>query len=492
MRLSLLAANVPGAAVVAGGDYDVRRVVRDSRRAEPGDLFVAIRGQRVDGHDFASVAATHGAALALEHPVPHPWGTACLRLTDSRSALGELAAALHDRPARHLKVVGVTGTAGKTTTTHMAAHVLGSAGVSAGYLSTVTLCAGAAVSDNMSAQTTMEATEVQEWLARMVAARDRAAVLEVTSHALMQGRVGACDFDVAAVTNVGRDHLDYHGTLESYLQAKARLIQLCEAAPPKGTLKTAVLNRDDPSFSTLAALPVARRITYGIDHTADVRAVDVGYSSFQLTTVEGSVPVRLALPGRFNVANALCAASACQALGVQLEQVAAGLCSFPGLRGRMEPVQLGQPFRVYIDFAHTALGLANVLHELRRDTEGRLLAVFGATARADHDRPGMGRAAARYADHFVLTTDDPMTEDPADLARQVEIGAAGGRYDVILDRRAAIRRAFELARPDDTVLLAGKGHERTMMLAAGLEPWDERAEAVAALVDLGYRRPQDR
>jgi UDP-N-acetylmuramoyl-L-alanyl-D-glutamate--2,6-diaminopimelate ligase len=490
MRLSLVAASVRGAVVEACGDYDVRRVVQDSRQAGPGDLFVAVRGMRVDGHEFAPTAAARGAALALEHPVPHPAGTACLRLADSRRALGELAAVLHGRPARRLKVVGVTGTAGKTTTTHMAAHVLDSLDVPAGYLSSATLCAGAAVSDNLSGQTTMEAPEVQRWLARMAAEGDSAAVLEVTSHALVQGRVGACDFDVAAFTNVGSDHLDYHGTPEAYLQAKAGLVRLCAGAPDKGTPKTAVLNRDDPSFDTLAALPIARRMTYGIDHPADVRALDVGDARFRLTTTEDSVPVRLALPGRFNVANALCAAGACLALGFAVERVAAGLTSFAGLPGRLEAVQVGQPFRVYIDFAHTALGLANVLYELRRGTERRLLAVFGPTARADHDRAGMGRAAARYADHFVITTDDPLTQDPAELARQVEAGAAGGQYEVILDRRTAIRSTLALARPGDVVLLAGKGHERTMMLAGGPEPWDERAAAVAALAELGFRAGQ--
>lgn len=486
MVLSLLTADVPGAAVVTGGDYDVRRVVQDSRQAAPGDLFVAIRGMRADGHDFACQAAIRGAAVALERPLPLPPGTPWLRLADSRPALGELAAALHGRPARHMRVVGVTGTAGKSTTTHMTAHVLASAGVPAGYLTTVALCAGSRTIDNRSGQSTVEATDVQAWLARMRERGDRAAVLEVTSHALVQDRVSACDFDVAAVTNIGIDHLDFHGTPEAYRRAKARLVRLCAAAPAKGTAKTAVLNRDDPSFSTLADLPIERRISYGIDHPADVRAMDVRDSAFRLTTVEGCAAVRLALPGRHNVANALCAAGACLALGVPLDRVAAGLNSFAGLRGRLEAVRLGQPFRVYIDFAHSAVTLECVLRELRPGAGGRLLTVFGATARADHDRPGMGRAAARYADHFIITTDDPVSDDPADLARQVESGAGGGRYEVILDRRAAIRRALALAGPGDTVLLAGKGHERTMLVAAGHEPWDELAEVVAGLAELGF------
>jgi UDP-N-acetylmuramoyl-L-alanyl-D-glutamate--2,6-diaminopimelate ligase len=385
-----------------------------------------------------------------------------------------------------LKVIGVTGTAGKSTTTHMAAHVLESAGVPTGYLSTVTLSAGAAASDNLSGQSTLEAADVQEWLARMVADGARAAVVEVTSHALAQGRVSGCEFDVAAFTNVRRDHLDYHGTPEAYLRTKTRLIELCAAAADKGTPKTAVLNRDDPSFEALAAQPIGRQLTYGLDNPADVRAVDAGDSCFRLSTSAASFPVRLALPGRFNTANALCAAAACLALGVPVERIAAALGSFPGLRGRVEAVRLGQPFRVYVDFAHSALGLASVLEELRRGTEGRLMAVFGPTARADHDRPGMGRAAARHTDFFVITTDDPLAEDPAELAHQVEAGAVGGNHEVILDRRAAIRRVLGMARPGDVVLLAGKGHERTMLLAGGPEPWDELAVAEAALRDLGF------
>jgi UDP-N-acetylmuramoyl-L-alanyl-D-glutamate--2,6-diaminopimelate ligase len=487
MRLSHLAAGVPDAAVEAGGDYDVRRVVQDSREAGPGDLFVAVRGLRANGHDFAAAAAAQGAALALEHPVPHVAGSARLRLTDGRRALGELAATLHGRPARRLRVVGVTGTAGKSTTTHMAAHVLAASGVPAGCLSSVAVHAGGKATDNRSGQTTMDAPEVQGCLGRMVAEGDRAAVIEVTSHALAQGRVDACEFDVAAVTNVRSDHLDFHGTQAAYLRTKARLISLCAAAPGKGTCKTAVLNRDDPSYETLAAVPVPRRITYGIDRSADVRALDVGGDGgFRLATAEGSVPVQLSLPCRFNVANALCAAAACLSAGCTVEQVAAGLASFPGVPGRLEAVELGQPFRVYVDYAHSAFGLATVLHELRQAAEGRVLAVFGPTARADHDRPGMGRAAARYADGFVITIDAPLAEDPVELARQVEAGAGGGRYEVILDRRAAIRHSLASARPGDTVLLAGKGHERTMLLAGRSEPWNEREEAIAALVDLGW------
>lgn len=494
MRLSQLAAEVPGSAVLNGGEFEVQRVVQDSRLIRAGDLFVAIHGLRVDGHDFAAGAAAMGAAVAVDRPVQLPAGSPVIQLSDTRWGLGGLAAALYGWPARRLTVIGITGTAGKSTSTHMAAHVLESAGLPAGYLSTVANKAVGAASENGSGQTTMESPEVQAWLARMADEGAAVAVIEASSHALVQGRVAACEFDVAAFTNVGYDHLEYHGGQEAYLRAKARLIELCATAADKGLPKTAVLNRDDSSYEALAAIPVTRRVTYAIDREGEVRALDVmplsGGTAFRLATAQGSAPVQLRLPARFNVSNALCAAACCLTLGLPLDQIARGLSTFEGVRGRLEPVDLGQPFDVYVDFAHSAVGLAGVLAELRRATTGRLLAVFGASPRSGgHDPAGMGRAAAREADFFVITTDDPVGVDPADLARQVESGiegrSAGEGYEVVLDRRSAIRLALERAEPGDVVVLAGKGHERTLILAEGPVPWDERAEAEQALRELG-------
>lgn len=257
--------------------------------------------------------------------------------------------------------------------------------------------------------------------------------------------------------------------------------------------KTAVLNRDDPSFELLAARPIARRLTYGIESAADVSATDLrlgdGGTAFRLHAGGASEPVRLRVAGRFNVANALCAAASCLALGLTLEQAAAGLSDFPGVRGRLEPVDLGQPFQLYIDFADSALSLDSMLSAMRSVTEGRLMVMFGATGRSDHGRPGMGRAAAEHADFFVITTDDPVGEDPAELARCVEAGIVGrqpGRdYEVVLDRREAIHLVLRAAEPGDVVVLAGKGHEQTLMLAEGPVPWDDRSESEAALRALG-------
>jgi UDP-N-acetylmuramoyl-L-alanyl-D-glutamate--2,6-diaminopimelate ligase len=252
--------------------------------------------------------------------------------------------------------------------------------------------------------------------------------------------------------------------------------------------KTAVLNLDDASYEALSARPIERRWTYSLKHEADIMAQGLRCAqtcSFRLVTAQGEAPVELNLPARFNVYNALAAAGLGMAFGMTTEEVAAGLNSFTGVPGRLEKVDLGQPFSVFVDFAHSAGALTSALNELRPLTGGRLLAVFGSTSRSDHDRPGMGRAAAENADFFIITTDDPVDEDPAEIARDVAAGAeglvAGRDFDIILDRRAAIRRAVELARPGDTILLAGKGHERSMLTAAGRQPWDERAEAESAI-----------
>jgi UDP-N-acetylmuramoyl-L-alanyl-D-glutamate--2,6-diaminopimelate ligase len=492
MKLADLARGVPGARLEGDGEAEVTGIAFDSRRVKPGDLFVAVSGLHEDGHAFAADAVAKGAvAVALERSGALPTGTPVLLLPSTRLGLAEVAAEFYGRPSRQLKLAGITGTDGKTTTTHMAEHVLQASGIAAGAMSTVAFTVSGTETDNLSGQTTTEAPQVQAWLRRMVEAGVKCAVIETTSHALVQERVRACDFDVAAFTNVGHDHLDYHATWDDYLEAKARLIDLTAGAADKGIEKTAVLNRDDPSYEKLARRPIARRWSYGLTTAADLHPLDLSVSGsgshFRMKTPAGETEVTLVVPARFNIYNALCAAGVCLALGVPLDDVGSGLAGFEGVRGRLETVDLGQDFRVFIDFAHSAGALASALAELRPFTPGRLIAVFGSTARSDHDRPGMGRAAAEFADFFIITTDDPLSEDPAEIAREVQSGAAGkapGRdYEVVLDRRAAIRRAIDIARSGDCILLAGKGHERSMQTASGSEPWDERAEAEAAIRD---------
>ena len=489
MRLADLVRGA-GAVLDGSGEVEITGIAYDSRRAGPGDLFVAVAGIHVDGHNYLGDAVARGAAaVAIERTVDVPPGVPVLRMPSTRIGLAELSAEFHGRPSRRLKLAGVTGTDGKTTVTHMAEHVLQTSGIVAGAMSTVAFKVSGREVDNVTGQTTTEAPEVQAWLARMVEGGAACAVIETTSHALVQERVRACDFDVAAFTNVGHDHLDYHSTWDDYLEAKARLIDLTAAAADKGIEKTAILNRDDVSYDRLARRSISRRWTYGMTTAADLHPLELAItgsgSRFRMKTPLGNTEVALNVPARFNIYNALCAAGVCLAFGVEVEDIGRGLAGFEGVRGRLEPVELGQDFRVYIDFAHAAGSLASALAELRPFTRGRLIVVFGSTARSDHDRPGMGRAAAEFSDFFIITTDDPLSEDPVEIARDVQSGAAGkapGRdYEVVIDRRAAIRRAIEIAQPGDTVLLAGKGHERSMRTARGSEPWDERTEAEAAI-----------
>ncbi len=472
------------------GDVEITGIAYDSRRVEPGDLFVAVQGIHVDGHHYVADAIARGAAaIALERNVKTPEGLPVLRMPSTRIGLADLSAELYGRPSRRLKLAGITGTDGKTTVTHMAEHVLQASGIVAGAMSTVAFKVSGREVDNVSGQTTTEAPEVQAWLARMVEAGAQCAVIETTSHALVQERVRACEFDVAAFTNVGHDHLDYHASWDEYLEAKAKLIDLTASSTDKGIEKTAILNRDDVSFERLAGKHISRRWTYGMKTNSDFHPLELSItgsgSRFRMKTPAGDTEVELHVPAKFNIYNALCAAGVCLALGVPVEDIGRGLAGFEGVRGRLEPVDVGQDFRVYIDFAHAAGSLASALAELRPFTKGRLLVVFGSTARSDHDRPGMGRAAAEFSDFFIITTDDPLSEDPVEIARDVQSGAStkapGRDYEVVIDRRAAIRRVMEIARPGDTVLLAGKGHERSMRTAKGSEPWDERAEAEAAI-----------
>ena len=425
MKLHELARGVPGATLEGNGDVEITGIAYDSRRVKPGDIFVAVEGLQVDGHAYASDALAAGAAaIAIERDVPLPPGTPLLRMQSTRVGLAELAAEFYGRPSRRLKLAGITGTDGKTTTTHMAEHVLQASGLVAGAMSTVSFTVSGSETDNLSGQTTTEAPEVQAWLARMLEAGVAFAVIETTSHALVQERVRACDFDVAAFTNVGHDHLDYHATWEAYLESKARLIDLTANSADKGIEKTAVLNRDDRSYERLARRPIARRWSYGLTTAADLHPLDLNVtgsgSRFRMKTPLGETEVELHVPARFNIYNALCAAGVCLALGVPLDAVGTGLAGFEGVRGRLEPVDVGQDFRVFIDFAHSAGSLASALAELRPFTSGRLIVVFGATARSDHDRPGMGRAAADFSDFFIITTDDPLDQDPVEIAREVQ------------------------------------------------------------------------
>ena len=476
---------------------DVRSIVYDSRRAAPGSLFVAVDGFHRDGHDFAADAVSRGAiAVVAARPVDVPAPVAIV--PDTRAALADLAAEFFDHPTERLRVVGVTGTDGKTTTVHLISQVLEAAGQRTGFATTVDFKVGDHVTPNETRQTTQEAVEIQEFCAELLVAGATWGILEATSHSLALRKLRRCDVDIAVFTNLSPEHLDFHGTLQRYLETKGILFELLASGHDKGIAKTAVLNADDPRWQYLADRGGgARVITYGIDADADVQGTilteEAAGSRIRIAHRGATVELALPLVGRFNVQNALAAAAAAIAAGASLEHVRAALAHARAARGRMERIECGQPFAVIVDYAHTPEALDKVLALLRPLTKGKLIAVFGSAGERDRTkRPRLAEVAARHADYFVVTQEDPRLEDPAAILAEIEAGAvaAGKRrgqdYAVIDDRRAAVAEAISRAGPGDTVLLAGKGHEGSIIVGEESRPWSEADAARGALRALGF------
>ena len=473
------------------GDFQVADVTYDSRRAGPGVVFVAIPGTHQDGHHFVAQALTSGSPLAIvERVVEQCPRERQLVVANSRVALAELAGAVNRDPSRELLVIGVTGTDGKTTTTTMLQSALTATMGRAGSLTTIDFRLGREVEPNLSRQTTLEAPEIQRHLRRMADGGCRAAVVESTSHGLALHRLDRIQFAGAVFTNITHEHLDFHGTWENYFEAKATLLDKANS-----TGGFAVLNRDDPlAYDRLRRRARGPTLSYSAQGAtdADLRATaaipDGGGISFTATTPAGTTPVRLRMAGRWNVGNALAALAAGLLLDQPLPALVRGLEQLNSVPGRMEAVELGQPFTVIVDYAHTPAALTLALYELRASTPGRLIVVFGSAGERDlAKRAEMGRIAAQLADHVVVTTEDPRGEDEESIIAEICRGAIdagaveGENLERISDRSAAIARAVSMALPGDTVLLAGKGHERSIIRASGPVPWDERQVAEQAL-----------
>jgi UDP-N-acetylmuramoyl-L-alanyl-D-glutamate--2,6-diaminopimelate ligase len=498
--------SVPGAGARLG-DIVVGGVTHDSRRVRPGDVFVAVPGAHHDGHDHAPAAVAAGAcALVLEHAIATP-GVPQVLVHAGRPALAASAAWFEGDPSRRLGVVGITGTDGKTTTAYLVRSMLEACGLPSGMLGTIDVVAGGRSLGNPGRATTPEAPELQARLREMADAGDRFAVVEATSHGLAQDRVADVAWDVAVHTNVTHEHLEFHRTPEAYRAAKRRLFERLAAGPAnpdKGFGKHAVINLDDPwahLFRDAAREAGAMILGYGAAPGSDagVRAVGVREGArleVTIRTRRWQAPVRLALAGRFNVHNALAAVGVGEALELEPEAMRAGLEALERVPGRMEPVDLGQPFRVLVDYAHTPDALAKALDAvapLAAAGGGGVVAVFGSAGDRDTaKRPMMGRVAGERCRLVVVTDEDPRSEDREAILDAIAEGAerAGRRrgHDLLLiaDRGAAIAAAIDQARPGDVVLLAGKGHERTIETSDGMIPWDEAGAARDALLALGY------
>jgi UDP-N-acetylmuramoyl-L-alanyl-D-glutamate--2,6-diaminopimelate ligase len=471
MRLDELVAGVPGVERVVGhAAVEISDLAFDSRRAGPGTLFFCVPGERADGHDFAlDVVEAGAAALVVERElvVEAPQ----VVVADARAAMAPLAARFEGDPTARLRVAAVTGTNGKTTTAFLIREILESTGTRCGLMGTVKQVVGGVEEDVV--RTTPEAIDLQATFRRMLDSGDRACAMEVSSHALSLHRADAIHFEVALFTNLTQDHLDFHADMEDYFQAKRRLF--AELAPG-----AAIVNVDDSYGARLAA--EFDCLTFSAaGAAADYSASEVRFDASGAAFVAAGHELQTALPGDFNVANALGAYATARALGVDAEEAAGALAAAPRVPGRLEPVEEGQGFAVLVDYAHTPDSMENVLRAARRLTPGRVISVFGAGGDRDRDkRPKMGRAGGELSDLAVVTSDNPRSEEPAAIAAEVAAGAEGqaAAVEVELDRRAAIALALARAEPGDTVVIAGKGHENYQEFEGGRRiDFDDRVVA---------------
>lgn len=488
MQLGALARTLAGAELRGPAGTEVTGIAYDSRQVAPGDLFVCLRGLKEDGHRYAPAAAARGAAaLVVEEWLPLDLPQ--VRVGDSREALRAAARALYGNPAAELGLIGITGTNGKTTTAFMVHSILTAAGGAEPWpgpgagrppvalLGTVANIIGDRVTP--AAMTTPESADTIRLFREAVAAGCRWLVMEVSSHALALDRVDPGDFDAAVVTNVTRDHFEFHRSFLHYLQAKAKLFTSLGSLPKAGRPKAAVVNLDDPGARQILPLSAVPPVTFGRSEGADVtaraeRETAAGAAFDLVLPGVAPFPVQLRMPGRFNVENALAAAAVAWCFGIPPAYIQQGLEQLPGVPGRAERIDVGQDFQVLVDFAHNPGALENVLTLRPPAPGGRTILVFGAEGGKDRGkRPEMGQAA-RAADFVIITSDNMKEEDPLDVARMLAEPLADRPHEIILDRRAAIARAVELARPGDLVIIAGKGHERTWIFGGKAIPFDDR------------------
>jgi UDP-N-acetylmuramoyl-L-alanyl-D-glutamate--2,6-diaminopimelate ligase len=491
MLLKHIVQNLSVAAIEGSLEREVTGIAYDSRRITPGMLFVALPGQNVDGHDFITTAIDRGAVAIIceRNGILFPRATK-IKVTDAREALARAATVFYRNPSSKLKVIGITGTNGKTTVAFMVKNMLEAAGISTGLMGTIRYEIGDRVIPAQ--RTTPESLEVQQMMAQMVQSDCQACVMEVSSHALDQKRVHGIDFDVAIFTNLTQDHLDYHGSMENYFAAKRKLFTALGQGPKKGA---AVVNIDDTYGARLASeSKVEVTLTYGVEEPARLRATQIDLSKtgsrFTVETPERKFEVNLPLIGRHNIYNALAAIGAGIAMKLPLPKLQAALNNLPPVPGRLQFIDAGQPFGVYVDYAHTDDAMRNVLTTLRELTTGRLLLTFGCGGSRDTGkRAKMGKVAAELADYTIITSDNPRKEMPEKIAAQVEEGYRSVRTDnyvLELERRRAIHQIMAQAAAGDTVLIAGKGHETYQEFEDTVVPFDDCVHAREAHENLGF------
>jgi UDP-N-acetylmuramoyl-L-alanyl-D-glutamate--2,6-diaminopimelate ligase len=485
MKLSELVSQIPTLKVDGSVDREITSLTYDSRRVKPGTLFFALKGEKVDGATYVESAVAAGAEAIVSESPGLKTRASNITVADARLAMADIAAAFYKHPSRALKIAGVTGTNGKTTTAFLIKHICEHHQVMCGLIGTVRYEVGERILP--AARTTPESLDVHDLLWQMRSAGCRAAVMEVSSHALVQARVRGVEFDTAVFTNLTQDHLDYHKTMDAYFEAKASLFSGLAKQEHKKKAQ-AVINLDD-RYGQQLVQRFAKEITvttYGVGVHANFRAsnvrIDFHGTSYQLDAGGRSYLVRLPLIGQFNVYNSLAALAATFALGIEVRIGVLALATAHAVPGRLESVPAQRQFRVFVDYAHTDDALLNVIKTCRELNPARLIVVFGCGGNRDKTkRPRMGRVVDEYADYAIVTSDNPRKEKPEDIIEDIKPGMRRGNYEVIVDRRQAIYRAVELAQPRDIILIAGKGHETYQEFADHTAPFDDREVAGQAI-----------
>jgi UDP-N-acetylmuramoyl-L-alanyl-D-glutamate--2,6-diaminopimelate ligase len=487
MQLKTLLSASPVREIFGSVDRPVENIAYDSRRVQRNTMFVALRGEKTDGHQFIGHALDKGASVIVAERDHKDSRATCLLVDNTRNALADFSAAFYGYPARKLKIAAVTGTNGKTTTTFLIKHICENAGLRCGLIGTVRYEIGERILPAI--RTTPESLDLQELLAQIGNAGCKAASMEVSSHALAQERTRGIEWNVAVFTNLTQDHLDFHGTMENYFEAKAKLFTSLAHQKQK-TKPVAIVNVDDRYGQRLLdkvdeTVPV---VTYGMGLRADFRAsnyrAEFTGTSYQLDARGKSYLVRLPLIGRFNVTNSIAALAAAETLGISLRNAVLSLGKAPQVPGRLELVPAKRQFQVFVDYAHTPDALANVLKTLRELQPNKLIAVFGCGGDRDRQkRPLMAEMADRLADYSIITSDNPRKENPHAIIAETETGFRSSHYEKIVDRTEAINRAVALAGARDIVLIAGKGHENYQEFADYTVPFDDIQVARRAIED---------
>jgi UDP-N-acetylmuramoyl-L-alanyl-D-glutamate--2,6-diaminopimelate ligase len=485
MKLHTLVSHLQPLVPFDGENPDILHIHNDNRKVTEGSLFICIKGFTVDGHDLAESAVQSGAvAIVAEKPLQLDVPVVIVK--DTKRAMAIIADAFYGQPSQQMKMVGITGTNGKTTTSHIIDHILKESGKKTGLIGTMYTKIGDEVLETKN--TTPESLTLQQIFHQMVEKEIDCAVMEVSSHALVEGRVHGTDYDVAVFTNLSQDHLDFHGSMEEYKRAKGLLFAQLGNKFTLNQPKYAVLNADDAASKQYAQSTSAHILTYGIQAEADIKAINIAMTakgtSFQLVTPIGTSKVTMKLVGKFNVYNVLAGIGAAIALGISLPTITDALSKMEGVAGRFELVDAGQTFTVIVDYSHTPDSLQNALETIQEFAVGKTHVVVGCGGDRDRTkRPLMARIACDFADEAIFTSDNPRSEDPNAILKEMEAGVVGRKYMVIENRKEAIYKAINQAGEDDIILIAGKGHETYQQIGKDIHHFDDRLVAKEAILE---------